>query len=99
MKKLIVSPLAEMDLKEAYQWYELNKVGLGNLFLKAVKDKLQRITLNPHQYPKRYKNTRVAMVVNFPFIIHFLEQEDTLVVFSVYHSKRNPKHVFKRLGK
>lgn len=74
MKKLIISPLAEIDLKDAYQWYELNKVGLGDLFLKVVKDKLHSIRLNPRQ-------------------------EDAVVVFSVYHSKRNPKNLIKRIGK
>ncbi len=92
-------PLAEIDLKDAWQWYELNKVGLGDQFLKAVKDKLQRIRLNPGQYPKRHKDARVAIVNNFPFLIHFLEQSDRLVVFSVYHSKRNPKNLLKRAGK
>jgi len=99
VKKLIVSPLAEIDVKDAYQWYELNKLGLGDQFLKEVKDKLQSIRLNPYQYPKRHKNTRVAIMVNFPFIVHFLEREDALVVFSVYHSKRNPKKLIKRAGK
>jgi hypothetical protein len=66
---------------------------LGDQFLKAVKASVDKIRLNPRQYPKRHKNVRAARVINFPFIIHFLEGEEALIVLSVYHTKRNPKQV------
>jgi hypothetical protein len=34
--ELILAPEAELDLAEAYDWYELRRIGLGEEFLGCV---------------------------------------------------------------
>jgi toxin ParE1/3/4 len=34
--KLVIAPEAELDLAEAYVWYEKRRVGLGEEFLNSV---------------------------------------------------------------
>jgi plasmid stabilization system protein ParE len=40
-------PLAYKDYYEAYIWYENKQKDLGERFLKAVRNKIQKIALNP----------------------------------------------------
>ena len=40
--KLIVAPEAELDLCEAYVWYERQRIGLGEDFLSSVDVCIQR---------------------------------------------------------
>ena len=43
MIRLLVEPEAELDIAEAYDWYEHHQVGLGERFLSAVRESLDRI--------------------------------------------------------
>jgi hypothetical protein len=47
VKGLFITPLAEVDMKQAYDWYELNSVGLGERFLRYLKSKLVLIQKDP----------------------------------------------------
>ena len=40
--RLIISPEAELDIQDAFKWYEQGSSGLGSEFVRAV-DKLLRI--------------------------------------------------------
>ena len=95
--KLIVRPLAEQDLKEAMNWYNLEVEGLGNKFIGYVDRKLAQIALNPLQYQIRYKNLRTTLVEKFPYNIHFTVSDNNIIIHSFYHASRNPKQAIKRL--
>jgi toxin ParE1/3/4 len=51
-KTVIVRPEAEQDLKQAYQWYESQRKGLGDDFLLCIEGGLARLTRNPELYRK-----------------------------------------------
>jgi len=95
--KLIVRPLAEEDLKEAMEWYNLQLDGLGNKFIQYVDKKLNEIALNPLQYQVRHKRVRTSLLEKFPYNIHFTISDTTITVHSFYHTSRNPKRAIKRL--
>jgi toxin ParE1/3/4 len=95
--RLIVRPLAEQDLKEAINWYNLQVEGLGNKFINYVDRKLTEIVLNPLQYQVRYKNLRMTLLEKFPYNIHFTVSDNIIIVHSFYHTGRNPKRAIKRL--
>jgi len=56
-RRFIVSPRAERDVQAAYQWYESQRVGLGEEFLSAVEQKLSAVRAFPEAnavlYPSR----------------------------------------------
>ncbi len=41
--KIIIEDLAQLDLHDAYEWYEKEKTGLGEEFLDSFEDSLSRI--------------------------------------------------------
>ena len=50
-KALIVRPDAELDLAEAYSWYEARVSGFGSDFLLSIDASLSSIQRTPEMYP------------------------------------------------
>ena len=50
--ELVVAPEAELDIAEAYVWYESRRVGLGEEFLSAVDASIERIRCQPAIYAR-----------------------------------------------
>ena len=49
---LIIKPRAILMIKEAYDWYEVQKPGLGEEFLEELDDFYQRIEVHPEYFGK-----------------------------------------------
>ena len=68
-KPLIVRPEAEVDLAEAYQWYEQQVHGLGAQFLLCVDAVMASIERNPQLFPVVHKGViRRALTRRFPAV-------------------------------
>jgi hypothetical protein len=79
--------------KEAYEWYESQKVGLGELFLTELENKYNKITTTPFVYSKRQKEYRHVVLKKFPYVIVFKIIKRTVVVYAVFHTSRNLKNI------
>jgi len=91
-KTLILTPQAEKDLDDAFDWYERQDPGLGKEFARCVDVKITSVLRAPQQNQVVYKNTiRRALVNRFPFSIYFVEQKDVISVFAILHQYRNPE--------
>jgi len=87
---LIIRPEAEVEMTEAFDWYEARVPGLGSDFLLCVDALFHSIARTPKQYPKVYRETRRALTRRFPYEIFFIEEQDRIIVLSVFHASRNP---------
>ena len=47
---IVYHPLAEKEYYESILWYEENKTGLGERFIKEVENSLNHIENNPYEY-------------------------------------------------
>jgi len=91
-KPLIVTPEAEADLTDAYQWYEQRVRGLGAEFLLCVDAVMAAIERNPQLYPVVHKGVvRRALTRRFPYGVFFVEAEQSVSVIGVIHAKRKPQ--------
>jgi hypothetical protein len=97
--RLIINPFAELDLHSGFEFYELQKPGLGKEFINEVDDVLTRIENNPFQFYQEKPNIRKALVDKFPFGIYFYLADDLINVFAIFHFSRNPKNLSKRIRK
>lgn len=86
---------AILDLKEAYDWYEKQKIGLGSRFLDYVDFHLKKIQLNPTRF-RHTRGQREMIMTTFPFKIVFHVAEDQIVVLAVLHQRRNPNITMER---
>lgn len=64
--KIAVTPEAEEDLTEAFEWYEGRRRGLGHDFLLQVDAGLRLIERDPRIFATLYKGVRCHLIRRFP---------------------------------
>jgi plasmid stabilization system protein ParE len=89
--QLIISPEAELDIQNAFEWYEQRDSGVGSEFVRAVDSCLALIERNPSAYPVVYRQARRLLIRRFPYGVIYLVEENFITVIACYHVKRNPK--------
>jgi hypothetical protein len=89
-KRVLIEPEAEAELLTTYQWYEQQRVGLGDDFLLCFEAALAAIGERPGSFPIVEKRTRRALIRRFPYFALFYEMPDVTCVLGVFHSKRDP---------
>ncbi len=97
IRRLIVRPEAEAEMSDAFDWYEDRVPGLGSEFLLCVDAVFNAILRSPEQFPRIHRAVRRALVRRFPYEAFFVEDEERVVVLSVFHAKRNPKRWQERI--
>ena len=96
-RRLIVRQEAEAEMGDAFQWYEERVPGLGSEFLLCVDAVFNSILRNPEQFPRVHRIVRRAIARRFPYEVFFVEDDQRIVVLSVFHAKRNPKRWQERI--
>ena len=81
------------DIQEITTWYNKRVEKLGDRFKKNVKAQINSLKNNAAIYSIRYENVRCMLVKKFPFLVHFVidENEKTVQIVAVIHTSRNPK--------
>jgi plasmid stabilization system protein ParE len=96
--ELLLTPEAELDIAEAYAWYEERRIGLGEDFLGAVDSCLQAVVRQPATRPVVYEGYRRSLVRRFPYAVFYEVQEpSTVIVYAVFHTARDPEKWHLRL--
>jgi plasmid stabilization system protein ParE len=95
--QLIIRPEAELDIQDAFLWYESQSEGLGSEFVRAVDSCLSKIGRNPLSYPILYKQARRALMRRFPYGLLYICDRDIVSIIACFHSKRNPKQWLDRI--
>lgn len=90
---------AENELYEAIIFYNVRSNGLGFEFSDEVKSTIQRIKKNPEAWAPLSKRTRRCQTDRFPYGIIYQLREDTILIISVMHLRRNPKVWRERIPK
>ncbi len=93
---LIIRKEAELDIQNAYDWYESQQRFLGASFLSEVESVLEVIHETPKLYEAIYKSTRRALCKRFPYAIYYIENTSNIVVLAVMQQSRNPAKWQKR---
>ena len=88
--RLIIRPEAELDLENAFGWYESQDPGLGSEFVRAIDACISTIGRNPLVHRLIYQQSRRALVRRFPYSLFYIVEEDTIFVIACFHTKRNP---------
>lgn len=61
MYKVIILPLAQLDIRESAIWYNKQQKGLGKRFTAQIREKVRFIKQNPNAAFNRYDNTKTAV--------------------------------------
>ena len=91
MKRLRLTPEAELDLDEAHAWYLEQRPGLGGQFLRAVDACIGAILHHPEAYQLVDRKMRRALLRRFPYAVFFEVGEAEILVYAVFHCARDPR--------
>lgn len=90
---------AEADIDDAYIWYELRQINLGNKFYNKVEESVQFISNNPYCTKDIYKGIRRFIIKKFPYGIYYKVNFELreIQILAVIHFKRNLRIIKKRV--
>ena len=87
--KYITLPKAEKDIDKAVTYYADIKKSLAKRFSKELKEKVKYITQKPEHIQIRYDNVRMAHLKTFPYSIHFVFENNTIIILAVFAFKED----------
>ena len=96
MYQLVFKPRAISMVKEAYDWYEEQQTGLGELFLHELESCYDKLEAWPVSFTKIKKNYRHIIIRTFPYVIVYEVIQNDVVIYSVFHTSRSPRKKFKK---
>ena len=97
--RVTYEPEARLEFAEASAWYENQRPGLGQEFGLEFERALERAQANPERFPKARRRSRVIRLQRFTrYSIYFAVKDEEFSILAVFHSSRNPKELWRRLG-
>jgi plasmid stabilization system protein ParE len=96
--RILYVPEIINDLEDARNWYESCSNGLGEDFIHRTYSLFEELLLFPERHEKVYGCFRRALINRFPYSIYYHFSEDTIIIYGVFHSSRDPVQIIKRLG-
>jgi len=95
--ELVIAPDAELDIAEAYDWYEGRRAGLGEEFLSSVDACLESIRRRPEMYPVVHEGYRRSLIRRFPYAVFYAQSAAAVTMYAVFHTSRDPDKWRRRL--
>ncbi len=87
---IVVEPLAKRDIREARDWLENEKPGLGDRFRIELEAALNRIAANPLGYAVVERRTRQVRLPVLTYVVSYIFFEEKVHVTAVLHGHRDP---------
>lgn len=87
---VVVAPEAGEDIDLAYQWYENQRPGLGRQFLDRFRACVKTISHAPELHEMVASNYRRALMRKFPYAVFYSFADDTVTIYGVIHTARDP---------
>ncbi len=78
------------DVQEAFDWYEAQAKGTGERLLIEIGEFVEFIRDHPRGLPKWRSRYRKMTLKRFPYQLIYRSEKGTIIVYSVFHSSRNP---------
>jgi plasmid stabilization system protein ParE len=96
VKPVVFHPDAGQEARDARDYYEALREGLGDDFKGEVDAALARIQKNPELHGAVLRAIRNCLLHRFPYSIYYEELDDQIWIAAVAHHSRRPKYWSKR---
>lgn len=88
--RVVFRRAAKSEFDRAALWYDEQRAGLGEEFIREIDEALGKAAAAPQRHPVVFRDIRRAVARRFPFAIYFRVRSDQLVVLAVFHGSRDP---------
>jgi plasmid stabilization system protein ParE len=95
--KFLVKLLAQEDISEAYSHFAEISEELGKQFLARIEQCFVRIRSHQEMYAVVMDGIRKVSLRQFPYVVDYLYENDTVFVLGVEYGARNPENWIARL--
>ena len=89
--------VAQIELDESFEYYEIQQKQLGFRFIYEVKNSIQRILYFPQAWQQITQNTRRCLVKNFPYGVIYQIIEDEILIIAIANLHRKPNYWQERI--
>lgn len=87
---VVLRSRAAVDVSTAFEWYELQRKGLGERFLLSIAQAIDAVRANPKSAPIVRPSIRRLIVSRFPYGIFYAVEASVVVILAVVHTRRDP---------
>jgi toxin ParE1/3/4 len=88
---VVLTPEAQADYDDSYEWYLQNRPGFETTFEKRVQEVFDRISKQPLMHGRVLGDVRRGRVFKLPYIVLYLPEPTRITVISIFHTSRDPK--------
>lgn len=78
---------AELDIQNAFYYYEGQRQGLGHDLLLCIEEALSKIARHPLSYKTVHNEIRHIAIHRFPYRIFYLVIDKDVIVTAVFHAR------------
>jgi len=99
--EIIISAEAYLDINDASEWYDQQVSELGLDFLLELFEELNFISENRKLFAFISEPIRKKLMKRFPYAIYYsvLEDRKEILIEAIWHQKRSPSRLRRRLKK
>ena len=98
MNVIKITDDALLDLDDAYDFYELQEVGIGDYFLSQIRADIDGLKISGGMHRQVYKELHRLLSKKFPYSIYYKYSEQYVIVVAVTDNRRNPQWIRDHLG-
>jgi toxin ParE1/3/4 len=91
MNRLLLVSEAYGDIDDAVAWYEKRRTGLGDQFLKRLRECVEKVLEAPERNAILTQNYRRARVSRFPYVVIYDFDAGYVTVYAVTHTSRDAR--------
>ena len=98
MRRIVINPDAELELRAAARWYSEQEPGLGEEFVLEIDRTIATLAEGAHRHPvwragQPYRKVRPH---RFPYVVFFVHDDELVQVYAIAHRGRKPGYWIKR---
>lgn len=90
--RVTFNELAERELNDAAEYYELERPGLGSIFIAEVQRCTEGIVAHPQAAPAVRGEIRRRLCQRFPYGLLYSVVSDEIRILAVMHLRRRPSY-------
>ncbi|MBV4359826.1 type II toxin-antitoxin system RelE/ParE family toxin [Pinibacter aurantiacus] len=82
---------AVIDMRDAFEWYEQQKTGLGFELIDEIESGFEQICNSPFHYSSINEHFRKLKIKRFPYLVIYEVEALKVIIIAVRHSSKKPK--------